>query len=120
MYVLTRRLLSHSHVDLLQVQDKIEKSPSRAGSRAGSISGGTPRSSIDTSRAARSGGAASHAGPLSTTTMDSDGSRKPRPEDIYELLCNDVVLPLNMTLATIRHYVWRSSAEVLLHYRKKV
>ncbi|KAF8516481.1 hypothetical protein JB92DRAFT_2251756 [Gautieria morchelliformis] len=105
-YLRARKILTY-------VQEKIDKTPSRAASRSGSISG-TPRSSVDGPRAARSGSS------LSQSMVDTDTSKRPKPEDVYELLCNDVVLPLNMTLATIRHYVWRSSAELLLHYRRKV
>lgn len=42
-----------------------------------------------------------------------------RPEDQYEILCNDVVLPLDMTLAAVRQFVWRQSAELVMHYRRK-
>lgn len=108
-----------------QVQDKIDRTPSRAGSRSGSISGGTPRSSVDDHRVIRSGSASSPSHtPYSSSPpshmSDVEALKRPRPEDVYELLCNDVVLPLNMTLATIRHYVWRSTAELLLYYRMKV
>ncbi|KAF8321362.1 hypothetical protein DL93DRAFT_2093982 [Clavulina sp. PMI_390] len=37
----------------------------------------------------------------------------------FEILCNDTVLPFNMTLAAVRHYVWRQSGELAMQYRKK-
>jgi WD repeat-containing protein 48 len=41
-----------------------------------------------------------------------------RPEDMWEFLCNDTVLPLNMTLVVVRQYIWRQSGELVLHYRR--
>ncbi|OJA18527.1 hypothetical protein AZE42_06653 [Rhizopogon vesiculosus] len=43
-----------------------------------------------------------------------------RGEDIYEVLCNDAVLPLDMTLAAVRHYFWRQAGELVMHYRSKI
>ncbi|KAG9029580.1 hypothetical protein FS837_003512, partial [Tulasnella sp. UAMH 9824] len=42
-----------------------------------------------------------------------------KPEDMYELLCNDTVLPLTMTIGAVRHYVWRQSGELMMYYRRK-
>ena len=44
---------------------------------------------------------------------------RPRAEEQYEILCNDMVLPLDMTLAAVRQYIWRQSAELVMHYRLK-
>lgn len=44
---------------------------------------------------------------------------KPRAEDVYEILCNDAVLPLDMTLAAVRQFIWRSAGELVMHYRRK-
>lgn len=43
-----------------------------------------------------------------------------RGEDLYEILCNDSVLPLDMTLAAVRHYFWRQAGELVMHYRFKI
>jgi WD repeat-containing protein 48 len=40
-------------------------------------------------------------------------------DDLWEISCNDTVLPPNMTLAVVRQYVWRQSGEVVLYYRRK-
>ena len=40
-----------------------------------------------------------------------------RAEETYEILCNDTVLSLNMTLAAVRQYFWRQSSELTMHYR---
>lgn len=45
---------------------------------------------------------------------------KPRAEDMYEILCNDVLLPLDMTLAAVRQHVWRQSTELVMHYRRRM
>ena len=42
-----------------------------------------------------------------------------RPEDQFEILCNEAVLPLDMTLASVRQFVWRQSGELVMHYRRK-
>jgi hypothetical protein len=43
---------------------------------------------------------------------------RPRPEDMWEFLCNETVLPPNVTLAVVRQYIWRQSGELILHYRR--
>nr|GAT43609.1 predicted protein [Mycena chlorophos] len=43
---------------------------------------------------------------------------RPRPEELFEILCNDVVLPLDMSIAAVRQYVWRQSSELTMHYRR--
>ncbi|EGN97348.1 hypothetical protein SERLA73DRAFT_169707 [Serpula lacrymans var. lacrymans S7.3] len=49
----------------------------------------------------------------------SPKSSRPKAEDTYEILCNNSVLPLDMTLAAVRQYFWRQSAELVMHYRLK-
>lgn len=80
------------------MQDKLDKI-NAAGSHAT-----TPRSSLD----ARS---------LKLSRTDSEP--RPRPEDHFEIVCNDTVLSMDMTLASVRQYVWRQSSELVMHYRKK-
>ncbi|KAJ7898425.1 hypothetical protein B0H13DRAFT_2234296 [Mycena leptocephala] len=43
---------------------------------------------------------------------------RPRAEDLYEILCNDVVLPLDMSIAAVRQYVWRQTTELTMCYRR--
>ncbi|KAL4067662.1 hypothetical protein J3A83DRAFT_4543660 [Scleroderma citrinum] len=47
----------------------------------------------------------------------STRSHRERPEETYEILCNDSVLSLDMTLAAVRQYFWRQSSELVMHYR---
>lgn len=39
------------------------------------------------------------------------------PEKEIEILVNDQPLPLNVTLATIRHCLWKNGGDVVLSYR---
>ena len=88
----------------MQVQDKLDKIG--GGSRS-TTAANTPRSSLD----ARS---------LSSVSKGrSETEPRARAEDQYEILCNDTILPLDMTLAAVRQFVWRSSAELVMHYRRK-
>ena len=56
--------------------------------------------------------------PISNVARSAAGDMK--PEDLYEILCNDTVLPLDMTLAAVRQYVWRQVGELVMYYRRKV
>ncbi|KAG1750625.1 uncharacterized protein EDB91DRAFT_1108492 [Suillus paluster] len=62
--------------------------------------------------------------PTSLHSPAHDGSQhsqdRARGEDLYEILCNDSVLPLDMTLAAVRHYFWRQAGELVMHYRSKI
>jgi WD repeat-containing protein 48 len=45
-----------------------------------------------------------------------------RAEETYEILCQDQLLPLDMTLAAVQHFVWRQrggSGELVMHYRRR-
>ncbi|KAI9438924.1 WD40 repeat-like protein [Lactarius indigo] len=100
-----RKLAAH-------VQDKIEKMS--VGTRSMTASPHpSPRSSMDAhghSRAQTS---------LSPTPIAHEHQHHPPPEDIWEIVCIDTVLPINMTLAAVRQYVWRQSGEVVLYYRRR-
>ena len=68
------------------------------------LAGRTPRSSSD----------------RSATPGAGTRPERPKPEDAFEILCNDVVLPLDATLAAVRQYIWRQSGELVMYYRRKV
>jgi len=93
-FLRVRKLTNH-------VQDKLEKI---AAGR--STASNTPRSSMD----ARS---------TSSAPRNRDTENRPRAEEMFEILCNDVVLPLDMTLAAVRQFIWRQSAELVMHYRRR-
>ena len=87
-----------------QVQDKLEK---LSGESHPPTTVSTPRSSMDR-RSIASG-----------TGRGREHDGRPRAEDQYEILCNDMVLPLDMTLAAVRQFVWRQAAELVMHYRRR-
>jgi WD repeat-containing protein 48 len=110
-----RKLLNHvrMHCFLLtptltspQVQDKLEKMSQTPPH--------SPHNALPTGQTPR------HT-PKSTprSSWGSHHGAKPKAEDLYEILCHDAVLPLDMTLAAVRQFVWRSSDELELHYRRK-
>jgi len=55
----------------------------------------------------------------SIPSSPSATERHRRTADEFEILCNNVVLPNNMSLAAVRHYVWRQSGELVMQYRRK-
>ncbi|ESK85811.1 wd repeat containing protein 48 [Moniliophthora roreri MCA 2997] len=85
-----RKLVNH-------VQDKLEKIASSSNVAISS----SPRVSID------------------SQNQGGQHASRPRAEDVYEILCNDVLLPLDMTLAAVRQYVWRQASELTMYYRLK-
>ncbi|KAI1787218.1 hypothetical protein LXA43DRAFT_1030141 [Ganoderma leucocontextum] len=88
----------------VHVQDKLDKIANGGGNSPVSMSM-TPRSSIDR----RS----------TSSARARDHDSRPRADELYEILCNGAVLPLDMTLAAVRQYVWRQSGELVMHYRRK-
>jgi WD repeat-containing protein 48 len=92
------------NLSVFQVQDKLDKISSTAGSSP--LSQGTPRSSVETR------------GPSSDSLARSSHSGT-KAEDVYQILCNDTILPLDMTLAAVRQFVWRQAAELTMYYRRK-
>lgn len=75
---------------MLQVQEKLEKLCSTASSTSVDM----PKSSSPSAKTFRT-----------------------RAEETYEILCNDTVLSLDMTLAAVRQYFWRQSSELTMYYR---
>ncbi|TCD67709.1 hypothetical protein EIP91_012005 [Steccherinum ochraceum] len=98
------------------VQDKLEKLA--AAGRSSTQTQSSDRASIDSRSASpQTTRSLSPEKPGPRTSADAN---RPHAEDVYEILCNDMVLPLNMTLAAVRQFVWRSSGELTMHYRRKV
>ncbi|KAF9466659.1 hypothetical protein BDZ94DRAFT_1186716 [Collybia nuda] len=55
---------------------------------------------------------------LDKIATSSDSKPHRRAEDEYEILCNEVLLPLSMSLAAVRQYVWKQGVELTMHYRR--
>lgn len=57
---------------------------------------------------------------ISSTTNSSSGDDAEaalKPEDWLELYCQNQVVPLKMTLATMRTQIWKGGSDVALFYR---
>lgn len=61
-----------------------------------------------------------------TAGQQGSGTEKEEPgeeerasiaEEKVELLCQDQVLEATMDLRTVRHFVWKSGGDLVLHYR---
>ena len=61
----------------------------------------------------------SRTGSVRSSVEGAELKTRPRAEDEYEILCNEALLPLGMTLAVVRQYVWKQSTELVMHYRRK-
>lgn len=117
-FLRVRKLTTHVSLNLVaaffvltscQVQDKLDKIANGRGSASPPTNPTTPRSSSDTrSLSSRTG----------EKLREGEPARS-RAEDVYEILCNDVLLPLDMTLAAVRQYIWRQNGELTMHYRRK-
>ncbi|THH05585.1 hypothetical protein EW145_g4683 [Phellinidium pouzarii] len=119
-FLRVRKLTNH-------VQDKLDKNLQSKPS--------SPRSSSDIANTHARGSSSPASAPSSLPTSRASTPRLssnlslqghghgapalPRAEDTYEILCNDHVLPLDMTLAAVRQFVWRSASELIMHYRRK-
>jgi len=62
----------------------------------------------------------SEAGDSSTqTNKDTSYEQSSITENKVELLCNDQVLNTEWNLRTVKHVIWKSGADLILHYRLK-
>lgn len=51
-------------------------------------------------------------------SSDDDGFDPTRkPEEIIELVCNGMVLPVKMTLGAVRAFVFRGGGDIVIGYR---
>ena len=62
-------------------------------------------------------------GPLPTANTDGAPPKhvEPtlKPEDWLELLCHEQLVPMNMTLATLKGHVWKNAGDVMIYFRRK-
>lgn len=94
--------------DMLQVRKVIEHVYEKiigAGSDTASQAGSTHNSTSNTNTEQRSE-SEKEAEDLSTAA-----------EEKVELLCQDQVLDPNMDLRTVKHFIWKSGGDLVLHYR---
>lgn len=88
----TALYLQHAHAITIKVRDKFEPTDNKAAS-AKSIAN-SPGKPPQAGGVPPQGQQETH----ETGELDSEA----RPEDVYELLCNDVVLPITMTIGAVR------------------
>ena len=82
------------------------------------------RSRATSSASSRSGTTTHHHGSsrnrkASRTTIEEERAAEKRPEDLYELLCNGMLLPNEMTLAAVKQFKWKGGTELVMEYRRK-
>lgn len=65
-----------------------------------------------------SGGGGAGGNANNNSEGNSEGSQIPA-EDRLELYCNDVLIDPNMDLRTVRHFIWKQSADLTFHYKTK-
>ena len=61
-----------------------------------------------------------NSGPKTQQAQSQSGEPRARPDELFEIMCHDTVLPLDMTLAAVRQFVWRQSSELTMYYRRKM
>lgn len=50
-------------------------------------------------------------------SLDDSDEDALKPEEYLELYCNEQLLPITMSLATLRAHVWKGGNDVVLHYK---
>ncbi|XP_046745903.1 WD repeat-containing protein 48 [Diprion similis] len=98
------RLIANDFIQVRKVAEHVYDKVLGAGSDSGSVAGG--------------GNTVSGGSPAGDrTNADSNTDNTSLAEEKVELLCNDQVLDPSMDLRTVRHFIWKSSADLTLHYR---
>ncbi|KAF7991219.1 hypothetical protein HCN44_002781 [Aphidius gifuensis] len=105
-FIQVRKVVEH-------VYDKVLGAGSDSGSVAGGAGGGGSSSGGGGGGNTVSGG--SPAGDRANT--DSNADNASLAEEKVELLCNDQVLDPSMDLRTVKHFIWKNSADLTLYYR---
>jgi hypothetical protein len=72
----------------------------------------------------RSAGSGHHHGGVrhrkaSRATIEEETRAKKRPEDLYELMCDDMPIPNEMTLAAVKKFKWKGGGELVMEYRRR-
>lgn len=55
--------------------------------------------------------------PSTTTSTTAPEDANLKPEEYLQLYCQNQLVDMNMTLATLRVHVWRTGGDVVLYYR---
>ncbi|KAJ5782980.1 hypothetical protein N7457_004754 [Penicillium paradoxum] len=54
---------------------------------------------------------------IDPTNPDEPAESAMQPEEYLDLYCHNIICPPNMTLATIRTHLWRTSGDMVLYYK---
>ena len=65
----------------------------------------------------RGGHGTSHQQHSRSASQGGEGDNSSLAEDRVELLCNDQILDPNLDLRTVKHFIWKSSSDLVLHYK---
>ncbi|XP_034945119.1 WD repeat-containing protein 48 [Chelonus insularis] len=98
------RLIANDFIQVRKVIEHVYDKVLGAGSDSGSVAGGGNTVS-----------SGSPAGDRANTDSNADNSSL--AEEKVELLCNDQVLDPSMDLRTVKHFIWKNSADLTLYYR---
>ncbi|KAK8130406.1 WD40 repeat-like protein [Apiospora kogelbergensis] len=50
-------------------------------------------------------------------SLEEAGEKGLKPEDYLELYCNEQLLPIDMSLATLRAHIWKGGSDIVLYYK---
>lgn len=110
------RLIANDFIQIRKVVEHVfEKVLGGCSTPSAANSAGTPSGPPSDAENGTSAAGDSQTAPVHTGAADP----RSRPEERVELLCNDQVLELDLDLRTVRHFIWRSSADLQLCYRLK-
>jgi hypothetical protein len=89
-----------------------------------------PQTSVQSTRnrptstsSVRSAGSSHHHGgvrhrKVSRATIEEARTKK-RPDDLYQLMCDEMAIPNEMTLAAVKKFKWKGGGELVMEYRRK-
>ena len=96
-FIFRDRLVANDFIQVRKVAEHVYEKVLNAGTESGAV-----------------------AGPSSPGTERAEAERQETgslAEEKVELICNDKVLEPNMDLRTVKHFIWKSSTDLMLYYR---
>ena len=105
------RLIANDFLQIRKVIEHVYEKVMCAGSDAGSQAGSPTQESHER------GGHTSAQQHNRSASQGGEGDNSSLAEDRVELLCNDQILDPNLDLRTVKHFIWKSSSDLVLHYK---
>ena len=106
------RLIANDFLQIRKVIEHVYEKVMCAGSDAGSQAGSPTQEGHE-----RGSHAQSHQQHSRSASQGGEGDNSSLAEDRVELLCNDQILDPNLDLRTVKHFIWKSSSDLVLHYK---